>query len=221
MKIFAVLIIFCVVHINNTHASLLNWDAFVSGDGKAVKDDSTGLVWLALDVIAGIDYYQAGDYFDGWEYADSQDVHNLLNSSFPDLTYSGTLGLKYNYEQNCVNTSTCYADAKMWQTLFGSVAGIDRLYQTRSLGLYSDDNGVLRLGGSYLNGTGSANIYGSGFNVDYSTGLNETQKIYFSTFLIRSDSKPSVQNSDVSAPAYSLLFILFGLFLVKRKVTHQ
>jgi hypothetical protein len=84
---------------------------------------------------------------------------------------------------------------------------------------------LLRAGGSYLNGSGSANIYGSEFNSDYSSGISAAEKLYYGTFLIKSDSKTiaSIVNVNlnvavVDAPAYSLLLLVFGVFLVKRKV---
>ena len=220
MKIFAVLILIFFSAIHQTHASLINWDAFAAGDAKAVKDQSSGLVWLSLDTTAGIDYNDAGSYFDGWEYAAYQDVYDLLDSFFANITFSGDLGIKYHYEQNCANTSACYSTAGYWQNLFGSVAGIrvagvDRSYQTRSLGLYSDKNGLLRTGGSYINGSISANLYGNDFSIDYSGGLSAVEKPYYSTFLIKSDSK-TIANP-VNAPAHLLTLFLFGVFLVKRK----
>jgi hypothetical protein len=228
MKIFAVLVVVGFSFIHQAQASLLNWDAFAAGDAKALKDQSSGLVWLSLDTSAGIDYKDAGTYFDGWEYAAYQDVYDLLDAFFPNITFSGDLGIKYHFEQNCSNSSACYAAASAWQNLFGSVAGVpvngvDKSYQTRSFGLYSDENGLLRAGGAYLNGSGSANIYGSEFNSDYSDGISAAEKLYYGTFLIKSDSKTiaSIVNLNVAvvdAPAYSLLLLVFGVFLVKRKV---
>jgi hypothetical protein len=222
MKKFAVLFLICFSVIHQAHAALISWDAFDAGDEKAIKDQSSGLVWLSLDLTAGVDYIDAGTYFDGWEYATYQDVRNLLDLFFPDITFSGEFGIIYNYEQNCANTSTCYALAKYWQNLFGSVAGIpvngvDKSYQTRSFGMYMDENGLLRSGGSYLNGSGSANLYGS----DYSGNFSADEKRYYSTFLIKSVPKiisNFINVSVVNAPATSLLFILFGVILVTRRV---
>ncbi|MFQ3188940.1 MAG: hypothetical protein ACI936_000060 [Paraglaciecola sp.] len=214
MKTFVVLTLICFSVIHQAHASLISWDAFDAGDAKAVKDQSSGLVWLSLDLTAGIDYSDADTYFDSWIYASYQEVRNLLDSFFPNITFSGKLGIQYSYEQNCSNTSTCYSLAGAWQNLFGSVAGmpvngVDKSYQTRSFGLYSDENGLLRAGGAYLNGSGSANIYGS----HYSGNFSADEGHYYSTFLIKSAPKTNF----VNVPGYSSLLIVFGVFLMKRR----
>ncbi|MGK0305804.1 MAG: hypothetical protein ACI8UG_001555 [Gammaproteobacteria bacterium] len=72
---------------------------------------------MSLDLTAGVDCVDAGAYFDGWEYATYQDVRNLLDSFPLDIIFSGEYGKLYNYEQNCANTSTCYALAKSRQNL--------------------------------------------------------------------------------------------------------
>ena len=211
MKIIAVLVFVFFGMLQQTHASLVSWDAFAAGDGKAVKDLDSGLVWLSLDQVAGIDYVDAGSHFSGWEYASYQDVHALLDGFFPDIMYSAGNGQLYNYEQNCANTTSCYSKAQDWQNLFGSVANVDRNYQTWSLGRYADENGQIRAGGSYLNGSATANLYGSEFSVNYSNGVSEFERIHFSTFLVKSDS------IQVSAPASSMIFMAFGLALFRRK----
>jgi hypothetical protein len=143
----------------------------------------------------------------------------IVYAFFPDITISGNLGIKYNFEQNCSNSLACYAAASAWQNLFGSVAGTpvngeDKSYQTRSFGLYADENGLLRAGGSYLNRSGSANIYGSEFNSDYSSGISAAEKLYYGTFLIKSDLKTMaslVNVAVVDAPHihYYCLYLVF------------
>jgi hypothetical protein len=165
-------------------ASLVQWDAFTLDDGKAVKDQSTGLVWLDLDLTAGLTYKQAASSFAGWEYATSTMVESLLEGIFTNINFSGPLGLVYQFEQNCANTSSCYQTAKLWQSLFGSITG-SQYYQQYSYGLYADVDNIIRMGGAYVNGSGSANRYGSEFS---STFLNDLAAPLYGSFLVKSDS---------------------------------
>lgn len=220
-------LVFCFLFFSNgLQAELIQWDAFEAGDNSAVKDQSTGLVWLDLDQTAGVHYDNAGSLFTGWGYADYRYVEALLKVTFFDINISGVLGEGNLFEQGCANTSNCYKSAANWQELFGAAEGA-RDYQTHSFGLYLDEQGILRMGGTYLNGTGSANRYGADFKVDYSAGYNEkhldNQFYYFSTFLIRTDSLPlvAVQSSysSVSEPStnYFYALLLGCALLVRRK----
>jgi hypothetical protein len=42
---------------------------------------------LSLELTAGADYVDGGDYFDSWEYETYQDVRNLLDSFLPDIIF--------------------------------------------------------------------------------------------------------------------------------------
>lgn len=199
-------------------ASLVQWDAFTQDDGKAVKDHSTGLVWLDLDLTAGLTYKQAATSFAGWEYATSTMVENLLEGIFTNMNFSGPLGLVYQFEQNCANTSSCYQTAKLWQSLFGSVTG-SQYYQQYSYGLYADVDNIIRMGGAYVNGSGSANRYGSEFS---STFLNDLAAPLYGSFLVKSDSivktltlsnLPVIQASAPSS--FALLCLLFPVLVMR------
>ena len=217
---------------NKAHSSLIQWDAFSRADSLAVKDESTGLVWLDLSVSAGLSYVNAAERFYGWQHASYQHVESLLDRVFPGIIFSGTLGNTYGFEQNCANTSTCYTSSQLWQSLFGSVVG-SQYYQTHSYGLYEDQNDILRMGGSYLNGSGSANRYGTAFSSDYTFTHTNSSSTYYSTFLVKSDSlpqpvRPSPRTllistsgntaTQVSEPSMLLsLLILMPFILVKRR----
>lgn len=206
-------LLFCLLFFSNRlYAELIQWDAFAVGDELAVKDESTGLVWLDFELTAGVHYDDAAALFTGWEYASYSDVVSLLEGTFFDLNISGDLGLTNLFEQRCANTTSCYRSAVNWQELFGATEGV-RDYQTHSFGLYLDELGILRMGGTYLNGTGSANRYGVDFNVNYSSGYDEkyadNQFYNYSTFLIKSDSLPKVYlQIQVSEPSNNYLFAL-------------
>lgn len=217
-------IVFCfcfLIFSKASNAELIQWDAFEEGDTLAVKDQSTGLVWLDLDVTANIHYEAAGSLFDGWAYAGYEQVESLLDSVFPDIVFSGELGEENLFEQRCANSTDCYSSALSWQELFGTTQGL-RFYQTHSYGLYEDSTGVLRMGGSYVNGAGSANRYGSDFNVNYSVNYDEKfddgSFYYFSTFLIKQDSiSVTLPEFSVGEPASNyILTLLIGGFLLTR-----
>jgi hypothetical protein len=179
--------VFCIFLLvsSMTQAALLQWDAFESNDQKAVKDEATGLIWLDLDQTAGLAYQNAAALYSGWQYASYDMVEALLDGFFNELTVSGPLGSTYLFEQNCTNTSVCYRSAKQWQDLFGSVTG-DKYYQQYSYGLYADENSRIRMGGAFVNGSGSANIYASQFTSDYTDGISAPQNIFYSSFLVKS-----------------------------------
>ncbi|WP_252731945.1 hypothetical protein [Paraglaciecola arctica] len=200
---------------SSVSANLIQWDAFEVGDELAVKDESTGFIWLDLALTANVHFRESGTMFDGWSYASYVYVESLLENIFFDIDISGTNGEQYLFEQNCGNTTNCFSTAKTWQQLFGSIEGT-RYYQTHSYGLYEDEQGVLRVGGSYLNGSGSANRYGVDFNVNYSTNyeekFNNNEFYNVGTFLIKNDSLPvnllQLSPSGISVNEPTITFIL-------------
>jgi hypothetical protein len=207
---------------NSLSAKLIQWDAFNVGDELAVKDESTGLIWLDLNLTAGVHFDQAGSLFAGWGYADYRNVESLLEETFVDINISGVLGNQYLYEQNCANTTSCYSSARSWQELFGSTVGSES-YQTHSFGLYQDELGVLRMGGTYVNGSGSANRYSVEYTGDYSSHKYLDNSInYYSTFLIKIESLPIVAAQySVSEPTtkYFLALVLGCMWIGRRKLT--
>ena len=226
-KFFAV-ICCCIVLLNNANAQLIEWDAFNDGDGLAVKDDETGLVWLDLSLTAGENYYDAGTMFSGWEHASYEYVEELLDNVFPDITFTGDLGSTYSFEQGCAYSNiegTCYQTAKVWQDLFGAIVG-NVYYQKIAYGMYEDEYGILRMGGSYLNGTGSANRYGVDFSEDYSAYYDvryaNNEFVNFSSFLLLTSSLPEdivVSYLEVDEPniKYMLMFLVGGIMAVSRQ----
>lgn len=210
---------------NNAHSALIQWDAFNNGDGLAVKDESTGLVWLDLSVTSGLSYQQAGSFLSDWTYAGFEQVESLLTKAFVHLQIDSTgIGSTYQYQNRCSNTSGCYNDASQWQTLFGFEVGA-RYYQTHSFGLYMDEANVLRMGGSYLNGSGSANLYGEAFNSDYSASHLNTGHALFGTFLVKLEPLTKLVASQVaspvSEPSFLWLFILLLIgFIYKMKLNY-
>jgi hypothetical protein len=230
---FLAVICCCIVLLNNANAKLIEWDAFADSDGLAVKDLDTGLVWLDLSVTAGNHYYDSASMFTGWEQANYSYVEGLLHSVFPDIVSTGTYGSQYSFEEGCAYSNvegTCYQTAKQWQDLFGATVG-NVYYQTYAYGLYEDANGILKMGGSYLNGSGSANRYGVDFSSDYSssyeTRFNNSEFTNFSSFLVLTSSLPEAPQVGVfqvevdGPPSFKYMFVLIvgGLLVSSRKRT--
>ncbi|MAD16100.1 MAG: hypothetical protein CL579_08490 [Alteromonadaceae bacterium] len=229
MKTIALIVICLFLSIGQAQAGLIQWDAFNAGDGLAVKDESTGLVWLDLTQTAGKHYDAVSSLYSGWELASYSVVEELLITAFSTINISGSLGEKNKFEQECSNTSVCFDNAENWQGLFGSISGVNRSYQQYSYGLYLDSEDVLRMGGVFKNGSGSANLYGTEFNVgyslDYETKYANGDFNYFGFYLIKSEPVFSAQPkllpiNDASAPTTSFFFLsLSGLLIfLKRNV---
>lgn len=215
---FLAVICCCILFNNNANAGLVEWDAFDQGDGLAVKDNSTGLIWLDLSLTAGAHFDDAGTQYSGWEHASYQHVEKLMDYVFPDIVSNGAYGSIFSYEQGCAFSDvldSCYQTAKDWQDLFGATVG-HVYYQTYAYGLYMDENNVLRMAGSFLNGAGSANRYGQEFSVNYSVNYDSKyandEFANFSSFLLLSSSIPQSAAIEVSEP--STLVLMLGAMLV-------
>tara|TARA_R110002012_G_scaffold192022_1_gene359670 strand:- start:1059 stop:1772 length:714 start_codon:yes stop_codon:yes gene_type:complete len=229
MKTINLIVLCLFLSIGQVQAGLIQWDAFNAGDELAVKDESTGLVWLDLTLTAGEHYDSVSSLYSGWELASYSVVEELLITAFSTINISGPLGEKNKFEQECSNTSVCFNNAENWQDLFGSISGVNRSYQQYSYGFYSDSEDVIRMGGAFKNGSGSANLYGTEFNVgyslDYETKYANGDFNYFGFFLVKSEPVLNAQPkllpiNDASAPTTSFFFLsLSGLLIfLKRNV---
>ncbi|MDF2178272.1 hypothetical protein P2G88_08415 [Aliiglaciecola sp. CAU 1673] len=204
------------------NASLIQWDAFNQGDNFAVKDESTGIVWLDTFLTLDMSYNHAIKAFAGWRAATQGEVHSLLNTAFGKVNHVGKYGSEYNFEQGCLSHTSCYKNAKSWQRLFGAAAG-NRYYQTFSRGFYQDKAGQLRAGGSYINGSYSANVYSTEYSSDYSRFFNNGNQL-IGTFLVKAEepkqlnlsfAPKSLQSQSVNEP-FSLALLLLPLLWILR-----
>jgi hypothetical protein len=200
-----------------TQAELIQWDAFEEGDNLAVKDNTSGLIWLDLTLTNHLSYNEAGNAYAGWEYASADAVYGLLDSAFTDIELiRHDTQEPINYERNCSNTSDCYAQATNWQTLFGMTQG-NRYYQTYAFGLYQDDKtSRLRMAGSYLNGSALANIYAQDFDNAHNIQLSESNDLY-STFLIQSQPQSSSTVSATAPNAFVFLCFPFVWLAIRNR----
>tara|TARA_R110002124_G_scaffold24729_3_gene90201 strand:- start:1546 stop:2214 length:669 start_codon:yes stop_codon:yes gene_type:complete len=213
------LILVCILLSPCSQAELIQWDAFETGDNLAVKDNTTGLIWLDLTLTNHLSYNDAGNAYSGWEYASADAVYGLLDSAFTDIQLvRHDTQEPSNYERNCSNTSDCYAQATNWQTLFGMTQG-SRYYQTYAFGLYRDDSSRLRMAGSYLNGSALANVYGQDFDNAHNTQLSESNDLY-STFLIQSQLQAQASSTvSAGAPnAFAFLCFPFVWLAIRKKI---
>lgn len=224
MKTITLIALCLYLSIGQAQAGLIQWDAFNAGDELAVKDESTGIVWLDLTLTAGRHYDTVSSLYEGWELPSFNIVEELLVTAFSTINISGSLGERNKFEQECSNTSVCFNNAEIWQGLFGSISGVNRSYQQYSYGLYSDSENVLRMGGTFKNGSGSANLYSTEFNVGYSLDYESKYANgdfnYFGFFLVKSEPNLSVQPkllpiNEAAAPTTSSLFLgLSGLLIL-------
>lgn len=207
----------------HANSALIDWDGFSAGDNLAVKDTETGYIWLDLSQTAGLSFETASDLFSDFSVARSEEVEQLLLHAFPEYAHDDSgIGHSNKFMNRCANTSVCYSAAQTWQSLFGSVVG-HRFYQTHSFGLYQDNDGILRMAGSYLNGSGSANFYGSEFTANYNELLAEGSALY-STFLVKksSNSEPGPGIMAIPAPSSALLlFIALGCLMFHIRVSKE
>ncbi|WP_339768605.1 hypothetical protein [uncultured Paraglaciecola sp.] len=215
----SLLVIFTLISANS-QAELIQWDAFDSGDNLAVKDSTSGLVWLDLTMTSHMSYRQAGGAFAGWEYASALDVWGLLDTAFSDIQLiRHDTQEPLNYERNCANSTLCYAQANQWQSLFGATQG-SRYYQTYAFGLYQGESLRIRMGGSYVNGSALANIYGRTFDQAHNDQLDQSNNLY-GTFLVQSTLNTNADHA-ISVPTPSSLIALCLPFILiltgKRKL---
>ncbi|TRY32063.1 hypothetical protein [Aliiglaciecola sp. M165] len=201
----------------SAQASLIQWDAFNAGDQLAVKDLETGTIWLDLSVTAGTGYFQAGDLFDEWGYADNGQVEDLLAKAFPSFTISTPT----NYQNNCTIGNECYEQSLNWLDLFGSTENTLNAQVKYGFGLYEDEDGLIRMGGSRVNGSlQNVFTYGEEFTVDYTGYTTSAPTYWYSTFL----TFQPVQSPDNSIDAQlsesglaSMFAGLLGFMLIRRR----
>ncbi len=203
----------------SSQASLIQWDAFEVGDGLAVKDESSGLIWLDLSVTAGLSYYEATQRFDDWRLAQYDQVDNLLNQHFSDFTDNSGQGSYIN----CKAGQTCFEQASQFSTLFGYTPHALAPSFHYSFGLFENANKQLQMGGTVVqNGLRNANIYSSLFAVDYSAFYN-AGFYNLSVYLVKELENPTTNANlptlvvSVDEPSSSLALLLCGGFLLRSR----
>lgn len=200
----------------SAQASLIQWDAFDSGDQLAVKDLDTGTIWLDLSVTAGTGYFQAGNLFADWGYATNSQVEDLLAKAFPDFVSNNN----FEYQTNCVLGQACFEQSEDWLSLFGGTAHQQNALVQYGFGLYLDEDSIVRMGGSRINGSlNNAYLYGDEFTVDYSSYIAASPGYFYSTFLVLQQT-PDFGSIDaqLSESGLASMFAgLLGFMLIRRR----
>ena len=193
----------------SSQASLIQWDAFDQNDQLAVKDETSGLIWLDLTLTAGRSYTEAGTLFKGWRHATNNEVVALFNRAFRAFTVNTAM----QYQANCLAGNACYNNTSNWLSLFGAVPHALAASIKYGFGLYRDENNVLRMSGAIQHSaTGRANLYGPDFQIDYTNSFVSGASYVFGSFLVKDLSKPSKpDNSVVSVSEPGKMVILITL----------
>lgn len=126
-----------------SNASLVNTDAFESGDGLAALDTETGRVWLDLSLTAGKTSSEISAMFDGefkgWRFPTHQELLTFARNSFETIKSSGT----------SVFTGSRFVTPDERVAFTESIGySLDEY----SYGLYFDDNATTKLFGIGRNG---------------------------------------------------------------------
>lgn len=126
-----------------SNASLVNADAFESGDGLAALDTETGRVWLDLSLTTGKSSSEVSAMFDGefegWRFPTYQELLTLAENSFESIKSSGT----------SVFSGSRFITPEERTQFTNSLGYSSGSY---SYGLYFDDNEVSKLFGVGPNG---------------------------------------------------------------------
>lgn len=204
----------CIVALSfNTNAALVD-------NGTYTTDDVTGLNWLDLTKTIGVSYNEAEAANPGYRYATNAEVENLFATVFSgyyDTVTAGTASSPYYGYSSADNSGTgAYSnqlnDIYAFFYLFG---GKETVYDTFAVGMYMDENNILRRMGGVDRpdalGVGLNTVYGLDYNFveDPATPVN-----VYGVFLVQGQSV-----SAVPVPAAVWLFGsgLLGLIGIARR----
>ena len=193
------------------NADLIQWDAFEAGDGLAVKNQATGVVWLDLTQTAGVSYNLAGDLYEGWEYANSDQVQSLFTTAFNGFAENGTEG----EQLGCISGQVCYSEAQSFGSLFGYTPHAAAPTFHYSFGLYANQDGNLKMSGTIVqNPLSNANIYSHTYARDYNNYFDNSfynLAVYLVQSADEGDNNLSMVNVAEPAP---LAIMFLGGFMV-------
>ncbi len=173
---------------SNAHATLID-------NGLFTSDNTTGLDWLDLSISAGQSYNSTATINDGWRYATNEEVENLFNTAFEG--YYSHRPDDYAFSQDYTHYVGLEQDAANWWGLFGGTT------PSKSLGMYRDENNMLRT-------LGVTRYYSNGWFVygkNYSTNLSDqadSQLDSYGTFLVRNTEG---YQAPIPEPIMPILFI--------------
>jgi len=204
----ALLLCIAISALNNAQASLIETDYQTDNDNLAVYDEDTGLTWLDMTLTTSMGYEEAMNTYDGYRMATKEDVTELFNNYFGELSYNAQ-GIYYDYDETAVN---------YFIDLFGAT---EDTMLTSSDGFYLDGD-ILRVTsvGVWENADESndgylTDIYGTSYTANmssfYENGAN------FSGFFLIKETATEVNEPQMLGLA---LLILFGLVTNKIRTTN-
>ncbi len=193
---------FCIIAAvtlsNQAHATLID-------NGTFSSDDTTGLDWLDLNISIGQSFNSAETENTGWRYATNAEVEGLFATMFEG--YYSHRPDDYAFSQDYTHYSGLVNDASNWWSLFGGVSA-------NSLGMYKDENGIIRtLGVSRYYSSGWF-VYGKNYTKDLSDQA-DNQLDSYGTLLVRNTDGFDGQ---IPEPATAFLFVVGLAGLVTSRI---
>lgn len=206
-----------------------DWKA--SGDNKAVLDTDTGIEWLRLDSVDNKSMAQIkselSTVYAGWRLPTNAEVEAMMTSM-----YAG-----YNMQITTYTTRT--GVYRTGANNFGNLFGNGYKSQAHHVGIYYDEDGLLRFTGAYLNEGGAYTIT-YGLEMNNNVGENQVLSYYRAGAFLVSDGGTTLSSlndpflnvnnpnapvnqpeapTDVNAPlsaSAGLLFLALGFRRFKR-----
>ena len=171
----------------SANAELIAKDWASQGDELLSYDTVSGLNWLDLSMTIDSSYNEISARLntdlDGWRLPNSIEVASLFASAYSeDITFNAD-GSIWVYSSGDASNTQSYNDASNFSSLFGNYGLNDTTY---AYGLYKDDEGILRMTGTYLNSEDGARIYGMDYNNTYAH-LENSGHLQFGVLLVAND----------------------------------
>ena len=138
LKCLFIALNFTLVSVSN--AGLINSDYLSAGDNLAANDDSQSLNWLDLSVSEGwtiSNWASNVQQNKGWRLATNTEVENMLVSMFTTVD-----ALNINSQSFSTSSATAL-EINKFSSVFGQSSD-----NTRSYGLYVDEDSVWRMAGT-------------------------------------------------------------------------
>lgn len=208
-----------------------NAQAILIDNGTYTTDTATNLDWADLSATLNNSYNSVSSVFDtyqggGWRYATNRDVETIFTALFDGFYANSPEGLSYSKFYGSTYSAQD-ADVSNFAELFGVVT-YPNSSAYLSLGMYLDEDALLKMVGVYNDKLGLTVIYGTEETYDRSQYLTKANA-YVGTFIVRDGFiaiEPEVQiftkiPTEVKVPEPSALILLslglLSLGIVKRR----
>jgi hypothetical protein len=198
LKFLCIALSFTLVSVSN--AGLINSDYLSAGDNLAAYDASQSLNWLDLSVSEGwtINNWASNvQQNEGWRLATNTEVENMLVSMF---TTVNALNIS---SQSFVTASATALEINNFSSVFGQSSD-----NTRSYGLYVDEDSVWRMAGTDDFGV-NRTIWGAEFGNNYNN-LAVSGSNWFAMYIVK-------KATNVPEPSTLAIFALGMMGLASRR----